>query len=472
MKHYALIALVVLTTIGCQQTQYDSAPDPAHVAWTKLLGESIKLHAQVSLADRARVTQSWADAPSTSLLVSFWAPADTFRGGPGRPPVASFVLVPWSTFEGSPGILTTVTDHTLVFESDDLYVMSSSDELQAACRALMEGVVDAPGNEEAWRTDDAPALPNPLTGHVARVARHYTQYDVTNLDDAPDQAILASMAPGRMLLLVDAHADPSAVWVHPAPMPSRPPEPGEQTVGPDVDLKAEGKVMDQQVRNIFGATLGSALAQKDKSEAARRRLFEEALPSLKKAIFAYAGHTGPATAAGAAAYERAQEHLARWLVLDSMPDSAADFGGVDATGPLEEAVNIPPGFELENPASFLLRESLEELPQLLADLAKAKEQAKKDPGRWVEGRVELGADLKQYEPSEADHVVAAIGDSIQSIVQSAAPEELAAVLKKAGITDKQVTYDRFTTRLAKVVGTGPFEWSSGPIPTTVSLTSK
>jgi len=127
---------------------------------------------------------------------------------------------------------------------------------------------------------------------------------------------------------------------------------------------------------------------------------------------------------------------------------------------------------LASTLNALPAETLEALPELLKALEQAKQVAEKSPGRWTQGQIPLGADPKQYEPSDAELRVAAIGDRARRVVASADPAELLAALKEAGIEAKEVVYNRFTFRHADVMGSGRFTYASEPIPTTIALGAK
>ena len=103
------------------------------------------------------------------------------------------------------------------------------------------------------------------------------------------------------------------------------------------------------------------------------------------------------------------------------------------------------------------------LPELLKALDRANQQAAKHPGRWTEGAIYLGADPRQYEPSDDELRAAEIGDRVRRVVAAAAPARLRSVLEKAGIAATEVEYHRFDFRHVDVMGSGRFTYASGPI---------
>ena len=129
-----------------------------------------------------------------------------------------------------------------------------------------------------------------------------------------------------------------------------------------------------------------------------------------------------------------------------------------------------PGFVLK--LKDLPPAELAALPDLLKALDDAKAAAAKTPGKWTQGRVYLGADPKQYEPSDAELRAAEIGDRVKHVVDAGPPQKLKKALQDAGITATEVTYRRFNYRHVDVMGSGRFTYASDPIATTVPLAAK
>jgi hypothetical protein len=256
-------------------------------------------------------------------------------------------------------------------------------------------------------------------------------------------------------------------WVAPAPLKAAAPLPGEQRPAPDVDLTAERRRMDADLRAIFLARVKQARGLKDPSTAARRKVLREALPSVKKAVFSYTGHTGPAHAAGAQAYDKARRDLAVVLGLDPATTAEVHFPDYRPKTTPDTALDLRP--DLGADFGKLPPATLSSLPALVKALEQAKRAAAADPGKWTKGRLELGADRQQYVPSRPDLRAAEVGDRLRSVVASNKPADVKAALTKAGIAARQVKYNRFTFRHVDVMGTGRFTYASGPTPTVVRL---
>ncbi len=442
--------------VECGQAPVGQGADASSVGWTEILAEAIQLRAKVEHGNKVRVHAKWRGTTPHILDVFFEEPAAT----------VVYPLVPWQSFSGSPGEPVTVTEHSLVFLSSK--PAPSAKWLREISLERVSEAADAARNEKRSATSDAPRLPHPLSGQIRFQARHYSRYDVENLDLSVPEQQLARLTPGMMLWLVEAGESPSDLWIKPAPYePKRTFDPAEQRLEPGVDLKAAGRQMDGRLRGIFGDAIRRARLSEDISEGARRKILREAHPAVRKAVFDYPGHSGPAFAAGAAALEGRMGDLARMLALDPSTTPEVRFPGYEPKTSLDTALDLRPG--LGSAFRALPPASLSELPKLLGLLDVAKEEAAKGPGRWVDGQIQLGADQRQYEPSDAELRAAEIGDRIRRVVGEASAEALRHVLSRAEITATKVEYKRFEFRHVHVMGSGRFTYASGPVATTVQL---
>jgi hypothetical protein len=113
--------------------------------------------------------------------------------------------------------------------------------------------------------------------------------------------------------------------------------------------------------------------------------------------------------------------------------------------------------------------ALNALPQLLRLLERFKKTAREKPGEWVDGRIYLGANPREYHPSDAELLAAEVGDRIRALIKKASLGEVVHVAHKAGLDVAEVTYNRFDFRHADVMGTGRFFYCSEPRPVHISL---
>lgn len=106
--------------------------------------------------------------------------------------------------------------------------------------------------------------------------------------------------------------------------------------------------------------------------------------------------------------------------------------------------------------------TLENLPRLLELLEEYKQKSQQNPGRTEEGNQILGADAREYVPSDEELLQSEVGNRIGQVVDAAAP----GALKQK---ERQVEYGAITFRHVDVMGSGRFFYASRPLKTIISL---
>jgi len=109
------------------------------------------------------------------------------------------------------------------------------------------------------------------------------------------------------------------------------------------------------------------------------------------------------------------------------------------------------------------------LPALVRAFLKTRARVKKRPGRWVAGMTNLGANAREYRPSDAELVLSVIGGRIRSLVRRGSFGEITSVMARAGVQVAKLTYSRFDFRHADVMGSGRYFYCSAPKRVTVRL---
>ncbi len=132
------------------------------------------------------------------------------------------------------------------------------------------------------------------------------------------------------------------------------------------------------------------------------------------------------------------------------PDSIFDFR--PAMHAVIEAIPL-----LHNP-------SFEKLAALLQLLEEVKEKARKNPGNTQPGRMMLGANQEEYQPSDDELLENYVGDVIKGVI-AGTPEELRPALRKKMKGDR--SYNVIRVRHSDVMGSGRFFYASKPQPTKI-----
>jgi hypothetical protein len=125
------------------------------------------------------------------------------------------------------------------------------------------------------------------------------------------------------------------------------------------------------------------------------------------------------------------------------PDTVVDYRG--ALAPRLKA--LPP-------------ETLEALPEMVLLLRRQQRQAMKNRGEWIDGNIILGADPREYVPSDDELIEAAIGERLARVVEANVPEEVRRTLHEAGVEVSELMFRSFTFRHVDVMGSGRFFYAS------------
>jgi hypothetical protein len=112
---------------------------------------------------------------------------------------------------------------------------------------------------------------------------------------------------------------------------------------------------------------------------------------------------------------------------------------------------------------------LDRLGELLAAFEKLEARIRDAPGRWVKGDAALGAEPREYEPSNAQLLAAEVGERIGRIVAAERPDAVLGALRAAGSSKTEIEYEGFTFRHADVTGNGRFYYASPPRRARVAL---
>jgi hypothetical protein len=102
--------------------------------------------------------------------------------------------------------------------------------------------------------------------------------------------------------------------------------------------------------------------------------------------------------------------------------------------------------------------TLNQLPELLRMYETNRKSAKKNPGKWNDGNIILGANDKEYEPSRDELILNEIGNRITKIVESETKEAIERIMKENKIKLRKIRYRHFTFRHTDVMGSGRFTY--------------
>lgn len=85
-----------------------------------------------------------------------------------------------------------------------------------------------------------------------------------------------------------------------------------------------------------------------------------------------------------------------------------------------------------------------------------------NPGHWEDGNMPLGANEREYVPSDEELIASELGQRISSFVKGLSREEVLQAWRGRQIIPPTVEYDQFTFRHVDVMGSGRFFYASAP----------
>lgn len=149
-------------------------------------------------------------------------------------------------------------------------------------------------------------------------------------------------------------------------------------------------------------------------------------------------------------YDRYEQRLHKWLLLDfneqPYPTEKKIFGDYEPKRTPDTLLDYAP--ELAEIFSKLPPANKENLTDLIFLFEQFKLEADQNPGTWEDGNIVLGANPKEYKPSNEELILNEIGNRIKSIVD-----------KNIDQTDeehKTLHYKNFTVTHVDVMGSGRF----------------
>ncbi len=151
------------------------------------------------------------------------------------------------------------------------------------------------------------------------------------------------------------------------------------------------------------------------------------------------------------------------LLLAAAPGWAQDeeerFPGYAPKTAADTALDYRP--ELADEIAALPPASLEALGELGVQWAEFEFRAGQDPGEWVVGNVALGAEPREYVPSDPELIAAELGARVEAVLAALPPERRLVEARNVWLR-YPFTYRAFGFRHVDVMGSGRFFYASPP----------
>lgn len=468
------LLLFLIFIISCTTTQEESPleekPDEKEViespSWIMLLAQGFRQAIQIEFHQEVTIEMQELNIESLQLNSSQETKAlflqCKVKGNPRSD--ISFAVLPWQNLYRTidiglqsapfPAELFTISSYALIF--GPIYSQEINKPAQQKIEKItevMKHVCNYNENQRELNTYLDSPVPWNFQAMSTKVYKYYVDFNVALPGSIiPEDEILLSLAPGKMIVLhiVPDYGPIRVCWL-------APPEKSQER------FPAINKKNDEKIRLFFNTTLKEA-QELAEDEIGRRRLFlrtKEELYNIMKENSFYTDELY-------SYFEKELLHLLylpEWILNHEetleifpdyepkmTPDTIYDYRGSMASKLLEIPEAKP-----------------ENLVELLNLLDKYKARALKNPGYFEEGAIFLGADPRQYVPSDEELMESEIGERIGLIAFKTNPQEMKTILQRAGIIITQVEYKKIEFRHVDVMGSGRFFYASEPFSVTIKL---
>lgn len=124
---------------------------------------------------------------------------------------------------------------------------------------------------------------------------------------------------------------------------------------------------------------------------------------------------------------------------------------------------------LESRVSKLPPPSMDSMGELIRTLRTLQAEAAKNPGRWRDGNLPLGAEPNEYVPSDEELLISEVGERIRGVVEETPQRQLVSRLNRIGVSERFIEYNAVVIYHADVMGSGRFFYARQPKPVRVRL---
>jgi hypothetical protein len=100
--------------------------------------------------------------------------------------------------------------------------------------------------------------------------------------------------------------------------------------------------------------------------------------------------------------------------------------------------------------------TLKNLKHILTLFKKYQKKAKENPGKFQDGRISLGANLKQYTPSDEELIISELGKMIKNIIEIYPRKKVDEYKKKEIIESQIIEFNEIYFRHVDVMGSGRY----------------
>jgi hypothetical protein len=362
--------------------------------------------------------------------------------------IDKYLIVPWQNFQQIKHSLSVLTDHYNLFTVSDFAVIFSAgpptlrtkeeEILYNKFSNQFNSLIDFE-NDQITDNENKINFPEGLQVISVKSFKYYVDIQAalpgsrTPADEELSQSIKNKMI--KLQIIPDA-GEIRTRWIKPEEAETNP-----------YYTSVEDDLLD-----LFSDAIHKVLNNPDR----KREVFENSkitLRSLFNAANSYVNFL----------YDKYENQLSRWLQLRNkdaeLPYADNLFPGYVPKRTPDTAIDYMP--LLEDEFKLIPEASADNILKLINLFTDEKKKAEKNPGKWIDGNMLLGAREKEYRPSKEELITAEIGDRIKFILEGNEKEKALSLISSSEITANKIDYKKFHFIHYDVMGSGRFFYENG-----------
>jgi len=423
-----------------------------YVEWIRTVGLAVNLLIKTEFDSSVSVQQEWRrPLPSdffsndsvSAIFLEFQSKEDSGR-------LTGIYLIPWDNLF-SPGSgtgelilprykLLTVTRYAIIYEDLGTEPLSNAnEELYERLFSRLKDLFDYGENQREISSLDGVTTPEMVQIISQTEYKYYIEQDVAQPGSkSPLRFNYDSMPENKMILgrLIPETGPIKSQWIFPARTP-------ESVCAGAADSLVR-KVLDDQIGSLLKTDMADMYdACRKATDAIVKILDEQGCDNEDEKDY----------------YTRLVRKflLCKDQVITEIPFDNIFGDYQPKTTPDVLSDYIPGVYEK---IKALPAAELQNIPGLLAEYRKYRQNVSRDRGKWVEGNDILGARPQEYQPSESEIMLCETGSRIKEIADNNSASSIREVLRGHSRLPKKIKFRKFEVIHMDVMGSGRFFYIS------------
>lgn len=418
-----------------------------YIEWIKTIGLAIQLLVKSEFSGDVTVQLQWKnDLPGgftlgdsqPALCVSLFTVADSLK-------LCDFYLIPWQniyintrleekSFAISSMFLQTVTDYAVIYRLNADFTDNRS-ELHNGITSRLEKLFEVEENNIVLLEEQGLTTPSGIQIIRQQEYNSYIEYEIALPGTKLSMPLDFEMAPPSKMIIYHLIPDFGPLktqWLSP--------------------LKYERdtclRLSDEKILKLFNAAINELI---DSSSARKDEVFRRTSHGVEKILDRNGCKTDFYVSYYTDFLKKILDNKDPVITEIVYENPFADYQPKTTPDVLTDYMPSAYSTVKDLPAA-----ELDNLNQLIEQYRKYRKLAKKNPGKWVDGNMILGANPREYEPTYEEILLCEIGKRIRILHQNFSPKELRKRARRRVGFLNTIHYKDFSVTHSDVMGSGRF----------------